>query len=160
VHKWIFDAHGLAALTQAAQELNFDIDEVIDAMTALAEAGELECPPTVIRECRAVGGPSDKGLTWARAAAGHFRGCSVSWAVVEEVVTRCPEMVDVDDVDESPQVEVLALALARQRDGWDVTVVTAQLVDTPLRMALATAASAVSVDYVTPTDFIAKLLLL
>lgn len=154
---FVLDSHSLADLTQAATAAGVDLDVVLDAMTELLERQEIECPPLVVTECRKYGGPSDRAMGWARTASAQFSRSSVSYVLVDEVVASCPEMVDIDGTEENPQVEVLALALARRREGVDAVVVTAQVTDTPLAMSLRTAALSINMPVLTPAEFIAQL---
>lgn len=154
---FVLDSHSLADLAHAATAAGVDLDVVLDAMTGLLEHQEIECPPLVVSECRKYGEPSDRAMGWARTASGQFSRSSVSYVLVDEVVASCPEMVDVDGTEENPQVEVLALALARRREGVDAVVVTAQVTDTPLAMSLRTAALSIDVPVLTPAEFVAHL---
>lgn len=154
---FVLDSHCLADLSHAVTAAGADLDVVLDAMNGLLERNEIECPPLVISECRKYGEPSDRAMVWARTASAQFSRSSVSYAIVDEVVALCPEMVDVDGTEENPQVEVLALTLARRREGVDAVVVTAQVTDTPLAMSLRTAALRVQVPVFTPAEFVAHL---
>lgn len=154
---YVLDAHALLALESAAAAQGMQVDDLLDALTTLAEQGELICSPLTLRDCREYGDSTDRIVTWARAASGHFRDASVTWDIVDHVITHCRTLVDKDETRESAQIEALALAVYRQRTGDDVELVTGQWVDTPMYTALGNTAANVSVSAITPDDFIQRL---
>lgn len=130
--------------------------DVLEAMTELAIAGDLTCPPIVLRECRKFG--EDEPVTrWLRATSGHFKASDDPWEYLEQVLASCPMLIDPDELGESPQTTVLAMALFQGESRTDVVIVTDQWQDLPTRQALGNAASALSVRAISVENFLGEI---
>lgn len=153
---YVIDATGLIALEARASEVGASFRDLLSTLTTLAESGDLVCPPLVVAECRRLGA-TDLITSWIRAAQGHFSDASPSWDLAAEVLAKCPGLIHPDDTEESSQVEVLALAIARQRTQHDVVVVTEQWDDLPDRSALGPVAFHAGVCAISTPAFVARL---
>jgi hypothetical protein len=142
---FVLDASAYIALEVTCTDGGYDINDILDLMTDLAATGCLKSPPLVLQECKRLG-KDESATRWLRASSGHFSAADDSWEHMEAVLTACPALLDPDDLNENPQVAVLALALhAQDAQGQQVIIVTDQWVDNPLRQALGNAAAVMSV---------------
>ncbi|MCY3821772.1 MAG: hypothetical protein OXH52_20870 [Gammaproteobacteria bacterium] len=70
---------------------------------------------------------------------------------------KAGDVVDPNKTTEDADPYVLALALHTREKGFDVVVVTNDIVDhLPIRISLATACARLNVDAATPEDFLAE----
>ena len=153
---FVLDATSIIALENSCRENRLSLDIIFAELTNLAINGNLICPRLAIDQCKKLG-PTDRGTTWVRGVSGHFSSQEESWDYYEQVLDTCDQMVDPDDLDENPQVGVLAAALKHRDDGRDVVVVTEQWVDTPLQMSQATGAQMLHIDIQTVEAFLMQL---
>lgn len=151
---YIPDASAIIALESACGAAGHNIDDILESLTDLAISGNLVCPPLVIKECKRLG-EGEPTTRWLRASSGHFGQSDDSWEYMEIVLANCPGLLDPDDMDENPQVAVLALALfLKERCAENVVVVTDQWIDNPIRQAMGSAAPLVDVSALTVELFI------
>ncbi|QHF21654.1 hypothetical protein GTU71_12975 [Rathayibacter sp. VKM Ac-2762] len=151
---YILDASALIALEDTCIDAGHQIEDILDSLTELAIQGSLVCPPLVIKECRRLG-DGESTVRWLRASSGHFSRLDDPWDYMETVLSSCPELIDPDDMNENPQVAVLALALFSQTtSNEEVIVVTDQWVDSPMRQSLGTAAAVIDVMALPVKDFV------
>ncbi|KUM30326.1 hypothetical protein AQ436_12090 [Arthrobacter sp. EpRS66] len=153
---FVLDATSIIALEESCKDNLLSLEDVLAKLTNLAINGNLICPRLAIDQCKKLG-PADRGTTWVRGVSGHFSTQEESWEYYEQVLDTCDQMVDPDDLDENPQVGVLAAALKHRDSGREVVVVTEQKVDTPLQMSQATAAQLLHIDTQSVETFLMQL---
>lgn len=153
MHRYILDATAVIALEDDCNAGSFVLDDVLDYMTTLAINGSLICPRLAIDQCRKLGS-SDPGTRWVRTASGHFDDTEESWEYYDQVLDSCNDLVDPDDLEENPQVGVLASALKHRDGGYDVTVVTAQWENNPLQRSQGSAASMLNIPAISMRAFL------
>lgn len=150
---YILDASAVVSLADTCDAVGHAWDEVADALTELAIAGDLTCPAIVIRECRRYG-EDEPSTKWLRQASGHFANSEDPWEYLEEVLATCPTLIDQDETGENPQATVLAMARFQSQSRDDVIIVTDQWSDLPTRRALGSAAAAMGVSAITVQAFV------
>jgi hypothetical protein len=151
---YIPDASAIIALEDACTASSRGVEDVLESLTDLAIAGDLVCPPLVLKECKRLG-DGEPTTRWLKSTSGHFGPSDDPWEYMETVLASCPGLLDPDDIGENPQVAVLALALFMQRSRNDeVFVVTDQWVDNPIRQSMGSAAALVQISTLTVDQFV------
>lgn len=155
---FVIDASALVVLERHCKD-QLDYQKLISEMTNLAQGGKLSCSPLATRYASS---SDDHGFmtSWVRLAVPHYRFSSPDYMHLDSVLDSCPDLLDPDDPDESPQVEALALALHVEATlgPCSVSVVTDQWIDPPLTAAQGPAAARLGLTAITVPDFVHALI--
>ena len=122
----------------------------------LVENGRIAMPSQVLTEATRVSHPDVPGA-WAAAMRGRLQHTlDPDYDFVQLVMQKAGDVVDLNRTTEDADPYVVALALHTRERGFDVVVVTADVVDRlPIRISLATACARLNLDTTTPEGFLA-----
>lgn len=151
---WILDTSALIEFKQL-----LPVGEQWNAfvrMERLVENGRIAMPRQVLAEVT-VSHPDVPGA-WAVAMREHLQHTlDPGYHFIQRVMQEAGDVVDPNKTTEDADPYVVALALHTRERGFDVVVVTADVVDRPPnKISLATACARMNVDTTTPEDFLTE----
>ncbi|MXZ31140.1 MAG: DUF4411 family protein [Acidimicrobiia bacterium] len=122
---------------------------------SLVENGRIAMPRQVLAEATTVSHPDVPGA-WAAAMRRRLRHTlDPDYHFVRLVMEAAGDVVDPNKTTDDADPYVVALALHTREQGFDVVVVTADVVDRPpRRISLATACARLNVEVANPTEFL------
>jgi rRNA maturation endonuclease Nob1 len=129
--------------------------ELAKRMELMIEKGRITFPPQVLREIR--GQPhTDIPEAWVLAVAPKITHPNTpAYEHVEVVMDVAADLIDVDTEIDPADPYVIALALEMYGEGFDVCVVTADVVDRePLKISMRTACERLRMPWMDADDFV------
>ncbi len=152
---WILDTSALIEfkrLLPVAEQWNGFV-----RLERLVENGRIAMPRQVLAESTRVSHPDVPGA-WAAGMRGRLQHTlDPGYHFLQLVMGRAGDVVDPKKTTEEADPYVVALALHTRERGFDVVVVTADVVDRPPnKISLATACARMNVDTATPEEFLAE----
>ncbi|MCY4102235.1 MAG: DUF4411 family protein [bacterium] len=123
---------------------------------SLVDNGRIAMPRQVLAEATKVSHPDVPGA-WAAAMRERLQHpVDPGYHFLRLAMARAGDVVDSNKTTEDADPYVVALALHARERGFDVMVVTADVVDRlPIKISLATACARLNVDTATPEEFLA-----
>ena len=123
---------------------------------SLVENGRIAMPRQVLAEATRVSHPDVPGA-WAAAMRERLQHTLDSgYHFIQLVMAKAGDVVDPNKTSEDADPYVVALALHTRERGFDVVVVTNDVVDRlPIKISLATACARLNIEWATPEDFLA-----
>ncbi|MFF8400933.1 hypothetical protein ACWDO6_10360 [Streptomyces sp. NPDC003674] len=150
----IIDTHALLALPgHCADERRIHL--FFDELTSHVASGFLTFPGLVVNDCREYA-QGEISYTWIKAVSAHRRYQSVDNGWLEEVLTRCEDLADLDDDQEQTPLLVGAMGLMLEDIGLDVSIVTEDRLELPNRMCLSEACVTLSLEAMDAREFLMK----
>ncbi|WP_432165783.1 hypothetical protein [Streptomyces sp. bgisy031] len=150
----VIDTHALLALPGHCADSS-KIHLFFDGLTNQVASGALTFPSLVVHDCRAYA-EGEIVHTWIKAVSAHRKYQSVDNGWLEEVLTQCEQLADIDDDQEQTPLSVGAMSLMLSDSGMDVRVVTEDRLELPNRICLFEACSTLGLQAISANDFLVK----